>query len=163
MADSEIFVSADEAGAAIRVLGKGSFSCSREIAAYGLEMVRRQVPRVIIDLAACTGMDSTFMGVLAQIASQGRVGGCMLAIANANQERREQLEELGVHRIVSFIDRDLSGLSWRVLEPADTSRLAQARTVLEAHEMLTEIDAANITRFKDVVEFIRKDIENLSE
>lgn len=161
MADTEIFVSASESGAAIRILGRGNFNCSREIAAYGLEMVRRKVPRVVIDLAACTAMDSTFMGVIAQIASQGRAGGCMLVIANASSIRRQQLEELGVDRIVSFVERDLSDQDWRILEPADTTRLAQAQTVLEAHEMLASIDPVNASRFKDLVELLRKDVDHL--
>ena len=35
----------------------------------------------------------------------------------------------------------------------------QAKTMLEAHEALIKADAANLTKFKDVLEYLRQDLQ----
>ncbi|HEX2750175.1 MAG TPA: hypothetical protein VHM91_19365, partial [Verrucomicrobiales bacterium] len=49
----------------VRIDGKGSHQNSRELKAFMMEKVLTgRGQRVIVDLSLCTGMDSTFMGML---------------------------------------------------------------------------------------------------
>ena len=52
----------------IRVLGRASFVNSSSLREFTGEMMRQGKRRFVIDFSACTGMDSTFLGVLAGLA-----------------------------------------------------------------------------------------------
>jgi anti-anti-sigma regulatory factor len=147
----------------IKVEGKGSFLNSAGVKEFAKEMVNRGSREFVVDLRNCPVMDSTFMGTLAMIALRLReIGQGSLHVINLNERNHDLLTNLGLDQLFSM---DACGV--REGGPAVRSTLAaapsgdqsaQARNMLEAHEALVEADPENLTKFKDVLEYLKQDL-----
>ena len=124
----------------IRVEGKGSFQNSASLKDFAKEMLARGHREFVVDLAACPLMDSTFMGTLAGIAL--KLKGCgelgSIHIVNLNERNQGLLCNLGLDQLLRVECTDFSGaasvLPTAFLPTAESDKLAQAQTMLEAHE-----------------------------
>jgi len=147
----------------IRVEGKGSFLNSGSMKDFSIEMVNRGHREFIVDLAKCPVMDSTFMGTLAGIALRLReLGQGHLRVINLNERNQDLLCNLGLNQLFSIettVGQGVDAAEQRPLQDQGRSDLTkQAETMLEAHEALVEADAANLTKFKDVLEYLKQDL-----
>jgi anti-sigma B factor antagonist len=122
----------------------------------------------VVDLAGCTGMDSTFMGTLAGLAARlSSMDGGGLQIAEPGERNRRSLEDLGLDFLMEI---DPPSAAWRgkVSEIRDLLRAHQpseshghrqrGRHVLEAHENLTRVNVRNARAFADVVTLLGKEV-----
>ena len=146
----------------IKVEGKGSFLNSAGVKEFSKEMVNRGHRDFVVDLRNCPVMDSTFMGTLAMIALRLReIGQGSLHVINLNERNHDLLTNLGLDQLFSM---DACGVKdvpadRKTLEPAPAGdRSAQAETMLEAHEALVEADPENLTKFKDVLDYLKQDL-----
>lgn len=148
----------------VKVAGRGSFQNSGCLKAFYQQLLKDGVTRFVVDLGACTYLDSTFLGILLGLglklkeAGEGR-----LHILNASPRNLELLRNLGLDRLINVDAQhvELNGVMEKPLEevpcPVPT-RSEAAPTILEAHTNLMEFDARNVPKFKDVVEFLREDL-----
>jgi anti-sigma B factor antagonist len=151
----------------IKVEGKGSFLNSAGVKEFSKEMVNRGHREFIVDLRNCPVMDSTFMGTLAMIALRLReIGQGSLHVVNLNERNHDLLTNLGLDQLFSM---DACGVKdgpagGKELPPQTPppDHTNQAETMLEAHEALVEADPGNLTKFKDVLEYLKQDL-NRSE
>jgi anti-anti-sigma regulatory factor len=152
----------------IKVVGRGSFQNSGCLKAFYQQLLKEGVTRFVVDLEACTYLDSTFLGILLGLGLKLKEAGPgLLHILNANPRNLELLKNLGLDRLINIdgIGRNgtggLNGVKEAQLEempcPVPT-RSEAAPTILEAHEALMEFDPRNVPKFKDVVEFLREDL-----
>ena len=148
----------------IKVEGKGSFLNSAGVKEFSKEMVNRGHREFVVDLRNCPVMDSTFMGTLAMIALRLReIGQGNLHVVNLNERNHDLLTNLGLDQLFSM---DACGVNEgspatrKPLESAPPSEdhSSQAETILAAHEALVEADPANLTKFKDVLEYLKQDL-----
>ena len=147
----------------IKVEGKGSFLNSAGVKEFSKEMVNRGHREFVVDLRNCPVMDSTFMGTLAMIALRLReIGQGSLHVINLNERNHELLTNLGLDQLFSM---DACGVKdggpalRNAPEPAAApDRAAQAETMIEAHEALVEAAPENLTKFKDVLEYLKQDL-----
>ena len=147
----------------IKVEGRANFE-------YGLPLrnfaknLEGKFEKVCIDLTSCTGMDSTFMGVLAMIGLKARKVGGIVEIINADANNRHLLIGLGLEKLFAFIERheSLENADWQQSEP-DKDRLTTAETVVEAHQTLMDVDQNNIPKFEKVVEFAQEDLDKIKK
>ena len=153
----------------VRVEGKGNFRNSPELKEFSMRMLERGRSEFVIDLEGCPMMDSTFMGTLTGIALRlkSSVSGT-LEIINANPRNQQLLQSLGLDQIFTV---DLEGTSWTKERKLVRNNLAQpepspvldqrdhAELVLEAHEALCKANEENVRRFKDVIEFLKHDVD----
>ena len=148
----------------IKVEGKGSFLNSAGVKEFAKEMVNRGHREFVVDLRHCPVMDSTFMGTLAMIALRLReIGQGNLHVVNLNERNHDLLSNLGLDQLFSM---DACGVNEGTpatrnpLEstPPSEDHSSQAETILEAHEALVEADPANLTKFKDVLEYLKQDL-----
>ena len=151
----------------IKVEGKGSFLNSAGVKEFAKEMVNRGSREFVVDLRNCPVMDSTFMGTLAMIALRLReIGQGNLHVVNLNERNHDLLTNLGLDQLFSMDAcgikpplRDPSAALPSQLHPSDPSdRNIQAETMLEAHEALVEADPENLTKFKDVLDYLKQDL-----
>jgi len=148
----------------IKVVGRGSFQNSGCLKAFYQQLLKEGVHRFVVDLDACTYLDSTFLGILLGLGLKLKdAGNGLLHILNASPRNLELLKNLGLDRLIN-IDSSrvkLNGVAQTPLEemacPVPTKAEA-APTILEAHEALMEFDPRNVPKFKDVVEFLREDL-----
>lgn len=166
-AQSSILVGCSNKVVWIRVEGKGSFLNSSGAKEFAKEMVNRGYREFVVDLLNCPAMDSTFMGTLAGIALRLReLGQGTLHVININERCHELLRNLGLDQLFSIEE---NGLNWNPeteqLSPASPEanagdRRSTAKTMLEAHQALIAADPENLTRFKDVLEFLKHDLNH---
>jgi anti-sigma B factor antagonist len=134
--------------------------------AFGDEMISSGERLLVVDLGACTGMDSTFMGTLAGLAARlSVVDGGKLQIADAGERNRRSLEDLGLDFLMEI---DPPSADWR--GKVDEIRKAlgapndgitaggQARHVLEAHQVLSQTNESNARKFSTVVELLETEL-----
>jgi anti-anti-sigma regulatory factor len=152
----------------VRVEVKGSFLNSTGLKEFAKEMTNRGFREFVVDLRNCPLMDSTFMGTLTGVALRLReLGQGGLRIVNLNERNRDLLINLGLDQLMTL---DLDGALKNIkataekavktelpTDPAD--KHARAETMLEAHRDLVEANPANEAKFKDVLEYLRQDLQ----
>jgi len=149
----------------VRVEGKGSFLNSSGLKDFARAMINRGFREFVVDLRNCPVMDSTFMGTLAGIALRLKeIGQGALHVTQLNDRNRDLLSNLGLDQLFA-IDLcviaapdgvEAKAQSIGVAEGSD--RAAQAQAMLEAHEALVEASPENLTKFKDVLEYLKQDL-----
>jgi anti-sigma B factor antagonist len=170
----------------IKVAGRGSFQNSGCLKAFYQELLKDGVTRFVVDLGACTYLDSTFLGILLGLGLKLKEAGSgLLRILNASPRNLELLKNLGLDRLISIEGDDksrlgsegstgngsgtsaaqLNGVKEENLKemecPVPTKKEA-GPTILEAHENLMDFDPRNVPKFKDVVEFLREDLGHVA-
>ncbi|MCO5062554.1 MAG: STAS domain-containing protein [Kiritimatiellae bacterium] len=165
-----ILVAIHKQVAIIRVEGRGTFKSSAAIRDFGRSALSSGCLTIVLDMADCVGMDSTFMGTLAGIATRlrQREGGS-LALLNLNERVRGLVATLGLDRLAKAYEigatpDTLKGIaaisdSLRALETPDADQTATTRLMIEAHENLVSLSPENLPRFKDVLTYLREDLD----
>lgn len=121
----------------------------------------------VVDLERCPIMDSTFLGTLTGAALNLRdIGSGIVSIINANARNQQLMKSLGLDHILQ-VDREGSTLTAErievrrelgVCEATAPAKGEQAAHVLAAHEALTKVNEQNVCRFRDVIEFLEKEV-----
>lgn len=148
--------------------GKGSFLNSSGLKEFAREMINRGHREFVVDLRNCPVMDSTFMGTLAGIALRLReIGQGALHVTNLNERNGDLLSNLGLDQLFAI---DLCGItppdgmldanSESLESVKSPDRTTQAQTMLEAHEALVEAAPENLTKFKDVLDYLKQDLSH---
>ena len=155
----------------MRVEGKGSFQNSLQVKRCFQTMMSRGRRHFVVDLERCPIMDSTFLGTLTGAALHLRETGAggEVAIVNANARNQQLLASLGLDHILD-VDRDGSRHSQErrevnselscVENGLNCGKAEHAEHVLEAHEVLSSVNEQNAGRFRDVIEFLEKEVRD---
>jgi anti-anti-sigma factor len=151
----------------VRVTGRGSFKVSATLKQFVAEVASKQpVTTVVLDLAECIGMDSTFMGVLAGLAGRLKQNGRTLELINLSEKNAQLLATLGVDRVITHYSHshghEMPGTGAAALSTASATKKELAETALQAHETLVELSDENRPRFKRVIEYLKADVDRLN-
>ncbi|MEJ0000105.1 MAG: STAS domain-containing protein [Verrucomicrobiota bacterium] len=94
----------------VKVVGRGSFQNSGCFKAFYQQLLKDGVTRFVIDLGACTYLDSTFLGILLGLGLKLReAGNGLLSILNASSRNLELLRNLGLDRLINIAGGNLPG------------------------------------------------------
>ena len=127
---------------------------------------------IVVDMAACKALDSTFMGALAYqgLASQ-KPDNPALVVINISAHVAGLLKGLGLDRLLrTYAAGSLPGGTDNLaplvknLQPVEAAPLGArdlAALMYDAHETLTHVAPENLQRFKDVLAFLREDLKRL--
>lgn len=165
----QVQVGASGSAIFIRITGRGTFKVCPSLKQYCLERIEQGSTGIVIDFDQATGMDSTFMGVLAGLAR--KLGGQgHLAAVNLGPRTTSLLETLGLDQVVQLYQKGstpgkiplVSGET-ALSESGDQldAQRETAEVMLEAHQELVDLTPENLPRFKDVLSFIQEDLKNL--
>jgi anti-sigma B factor antagonist len=157
----------------LRVEGKGSYEICPFLSRFASERLAAGVRHIVVDLESCPSMDSTFMGTLTGVAVRlaAHPGG-RLQIVNPNQRNQQLLSNLGLDNVFE-VDRE--GTTWpheralisKLLEKeqgllqSPIPKRDHCACVLEAHENLARVTDANIPKFHDVIECLKREMRTL--
>lgn len=165
--ESSIQVGVNGPAVWVRVEGKGSFLNSGNFKEFAREMVDRGYREFVVDLAHCIMMDSTFMGTLAGVALRLKeLGRGHLHVVHCGERSHELLSGLGLDQLLDVQENgevapDCKQLKERdARAESDKRKQEQARTMLEAHQALCEAVPENLTRFKDVLDYLKEDLHH---
>lgn len=164
-AETSIRVGIAQGAVWVRVEGKGNFQNSTALKDFAREMLARGHSRFVFDLLSCPMMDSTFMGTLAGIAlklqaqsSEGKV-----EVVNLNDRTRSLLSNLGLDQLLDLQATGQVGVEVSLASDAlllkKEDKKEQAQTMLDAHQAVVDANPLNEAKFKDVLEYLRQDLE----
>jgi anti-anti-sigma regulatory factor len=153
----------------LRVEGRGTFQNSLQVKRALQAVMAGGLRNLVVDLERCPMMDSTFLGTLTGAALNLRegAGGGTLSVLNANQRNQQLLTSLGLDHI---LDLDVDGTAWPEERRQAGVQLANCRErgasckeehthhILQAHQALSSLNDINQGRFRDVIQFLEKEI-----
>ncbi len=164
----QAFVAISGKTALVRVEGRGSFKISASLKQFGETVVLGHLPLMLVDMQQCIGMDSTFMGVLAGVASRMKAQAGRIVLVNCSPRTRGLLSTLGLDQLIQAFESGQTPeeytaiLSGRVpreeLEAGSCQDAETIRTMLSAHENLVDLVPENLPQFKDVLVFLRDEV-----
>lgn len=163
--ESSFLVNPYEEPVIVRVIGRACFLNSGPIKELFVQLVKDGKRRFVVDFKACTGMDSTFLGILAGLAIQlmRKEEKGAVVLSRLGPRNTELIKNLGLHRIMLIDEADAQDNSSQFQQlptGLPLSELENARMVLKAHENLVEIDESNQSKFQDVISFLKNQVES---
>src|SRR5437764_14856525 len=132
-------------------------------------MVNRGYREFVVDLQNCAMMDSTFMGTMAGVALRLReLGHGHLRVVHCGQRSHDLLSGLGLDQILTIQANGSSAPECQSIkdeaakaqQDPNSAKTEQAQTMLDAHEALCEAAPENLTRFKDVLDYLKQDLHH---
>jgi anti-sigma B factor antagonist len=154
----------------IKICGRANFTTSLDFKKVFAELEQRGFSHFVLDLTECLIMDSTFLGVLSGIGlrfAQKNSDGCphVVKLLNPNARISDLLENLGVAHLFKVINatKPVGETEFQPIDPhgQEASRAEVTRTCLEAHKVLMQICPENVTKFKDVAQFLAEDLKKI--
>ncbi|MEX0321827.1 MAG: STAS domain-containing protein [Puniceicoccaceae bacterium] len=149
----------------VKISGKASFLNSSPVKDLFDQLVEQGKLRFVIDFQSCTGMDSTFLGILAGlgIKMMKATPKGSIVLTRLGTRNLELIQNLGLHRLLTVDTGDTVETASSDMEALEKSgkltEVENARMVLEAHENLVQIDESNKTKFQDVISFLKSQVE----
>lgn len=145
----------------VTVSGRATFEHAPQLRSLAKTLEDAPYTSVNVDLAQCTGMDSTFMGILSMLGLNARKIGVPMTIYNAGETNKGLLFGLGLKKLFQYSDAAMEGggTGW---SSGETVSGMDARTVLEAHQTLMSADEQNVRKFEKVVEMVQKELDGKS-
>jgi anti-sigma B factor antagonist len=163
---SSILVGVNGPAVWVRVEGKGNFLNSGNLKEFAQEMVNRGYREFVFDLEHCAMMDSTFMGTMAAVALRLKeLGQGHLRVIHCGERSRQLLSGLGLDQIFEIRSNGATAPECQEMKDkaaqdgAEAAKKEQAETMLKAHEALCEAAPENFSRFKDVLDYLKQDLQ----
>jgi anti-sigma B factor antagonist len=149
----------------VKVEGKGSFLNSGNLKEFTREMVNRGYREFVVDLENCAMMDSTFMGTMAGVALRLKeLGHGHLHVVHCGERSKNLLTGLGLDQIFDIHTNGTAAPQCHELEKTNGASPDQKKKVsadmLDAHEALCEAAPENLSRFKDVLDYLKQDLHH---
>ncbi len=150
----------------VRVFGRGTFKVGPALKEFGMAAMDRGCDRILVEMEACTGMDSTFMGTLAGLASQLAKTGGVVKLLHASDKNRFLIKMLGLRDLVRVDDpvseeERMPSMTESLQEETGKRQLTEA--MISAHEVLIDVAPENVVKFKDVLSFLREDLKGATK
>lgn len=123
-----------------------------------------QVDQVLIDLTEAVAIDSTHLGLLAQVAQFTLARWSRRpTILSTNDDINTILASVGFDEVFQ-ITGTLPPLDGHLesLEPAEASQWDEAQMILMAHRALAKINLTNEEQFRNVIELLDEELRNRS-
>ena len=169
---TKLLVSRMEALVCIKIQGKATFASSVDFKRLLTELIHHGTTKIVIDLAECPLMDSTFLGVMAgaglQLRDESKAaqesGNCdgVLRLLNPQERVIDSLESLGMthlfHVMTASVDQPGR---FEEVKLGEITKLENTRTCLEAHRLLMDLNTNNVSKFQDVTTFLAEDLKRL--
>ena len=145
--------------------GRASYLNCAPVGQFFDRMIAAQKVHFVVDFARCTGMDSTFLGLLAGCALEVSQKNGNLTLCRLNERNLELVRNVGLHRILT-VEAEPETLTFdgnaatkpKPLATLDKQEIANARLILKAHENLVAADAGNLTKFQDVITALKSQL-----
>ncbi|MEI8139459.1 MAG: STAS domain-containing protein [bacterium] len=145
----------------VRVHGRATFKIGPALKQFGMMACEKGCRRIIVEMQDCVGMDSTFMGVLAGLATQLKKIDGAVVLRNISDKNSFLIKMLGINHLVTIDANDSStsampGNGKSLQTGADKQQMTQ--TMITAHEALIEAAPDNMVKFKDVLVYLKEDL-----
>jgi anti-anti-sigma regulatory factor len=165
---AKLLVLAGEHFACVKIIGRANFSSSIDFKTLISELRQKAYTYFVLDLSECALMDSTFLGVLAgfglKLGGANAPGTSPIELLNPSPRISELLENLGVIHLFKVTEGAVQlpdGAEACAVTPVSANREQVTQACLEAHRTLMELNPANVSRFKEVTQFLAEDLKKI--
>ena len=148
----------------VRVTGLGNFNSAGPLREYCEQAFNDGRRCVIVDLARCTGLDSTFMGTLMGFtawgtAAPGASSPVAVTVVNATPSTMRAMSSLGLPEILHVKRESVAFPTCKLqrLREGWQDRRARTRLIRDAHLHLIHADKENEARFGPFVAALIKE------
>lgn len=160
-------VNTSEDSVFVLVQGKANFLNANTFKQFIDASLKKPHTYYIIDFENCTGMDSTFLGIIAWLGLQIKQSeqDAHLIVRNFNQRNKELFYNLGLQNFITTEESILEESSNAAAEKANFTALKEterckAIDVLNAHKNLVEASKENATLFKDLINLLENKVQS---
>jgi anti-anti-sigma regulatory factor len=155
--------------ACIKIIGRANFNSSIDFKNLVSELCQHDCKFFVLDLSECLLMDSTFLGTLAGLGLRMNPGekdpaSSPVELLNPSTRITELLENLGIlylFRVTQGLAALPSCSEIGAHTLANPTREDTVHACLEAHRTLMEINPDNVSRFREVAQFLAEDLNKL--
>ena len=156
----------------VRIEGDATRDTSGGIRRYLTDAFEEGLRKFIIDLEQCRLIDSTFIGILSGLAGKiARQGDCTDAVKviHSNERNEKSICKLGLNHMITIVrdgpdSEDLEKEARSCLDLLDdddpSDKTEKASMILRAHEDLCAANEENEDEFRDVLNYLRQDLDN---
>jgi len=147
----------------VRIRGLGSMKNAPTLETLANKALDEGARSLVFDFVKCTGVDSTFMGLLLSLTTEvkERDGGGVVLI-NVDDHARRQLASVGVDAFVTIREGE-SKLPHKVrltpVEAVYASESKRLKLIVKAHKQLVASDERNRAKFGPFLEGILAELE----
>jgi anti-anti-sigma regulatory factor len=115
---------------------------------------------LMIDLALCPRLDSTFLGTIHDLTERADRAGVELRLQGVTPRLEELFVELGMDSVREHIVPRMLPLPTRLVPLAETSsdEASKARNLLRAHEVLAALNERNRREFDPLLAALRREV-----
>ena len=157
-------VNSSDTSVFILIEGKANFLNANSFKQFIDKSLSKNYSHYIIDFDHCTGMDSTFLGIIAWLGLQikGSESKSHLIVRNLNKRNKELFNNLGLQNFISTEESILDTSKkeagkFHALEEADRF---EAIDILNAHKNLVQARKENASLFKDLISILEDKIQS---
>lgn len=152
----QYMVSIDGNTAQLAVVGRASYLNCKCVSDFFEVLKHSNCTNLQVDFSHCTGMDSTFMGMLASITLEiSQIEGGQVELYNLKGRLLELIENLGLDAILKIVEEERDFGVFKNFDGLQNS-VASKSEILNAHEKLVEFNPENAIKFKDVISFLKE-------
>ena len=156
MQSASVTVCIDGLTAHLAVKGRGTFENSEDIRAFCMKVIEAGIPTISVDMGECTGMDSTFMGILTMISRTGHMKSTVIKLTNVNEANRKNLYSLGLKNLFEFCETSTQPISLEAIDHQELDRETKHKNIRDAHQELIDANEANRPVFQDIITFLNE-------
>ena len=144
----------------LRFQGPIRYTIAPAVDAFVKDLLATHTPRVICaDLSDAESIDSTGIGVLARIAiAQRRAGRRKPLLFSSRHDINEVLCSVCLDDVFEMVEQAPEADAMKPLATTEPSERELARTIFEAHSLLSELSEGNRAMFKDVVDGLAREL-----
>lgn len=150
----------------LKIKGRANYLNCGPLNDFFNKITQKNNTTIIVDFEECTGMDSTFLGLLAGVAlefkKQEKKGA--ISLFNVNNRNLELIENLGLNRILKVNPDEykftaVNNNITNKLQSLGTEDRTTPEAILKAHQNLISTKPSNLYKFQDVVSFLKKQVD----
>jgi anti-anti-sigma factor len=158
--DGRVLYAQHDGTCVLRFQGAIRYTMAHGLDAFLDRLFAQDPPRMVCaDLNAAESIDSTGIGLLAKIAVGLRsLGRDKPLLFSTNREINELLANVCLDDAFVLVEGSATGDVGDPLPPVAASEDALARTIYEAHRVLSELSEGNREMFRDVVEALGREL-----
>jgi len=145
----------------VKITGLASMNNSMSLLELCLALLDSGYGEVIFDLGKCEGMDSTFLGVMAGIATHGPDRkGPTVTVINCGSECLSSMEIVGLTKFVQMKADPIPTLEVEFfrLDEEEVPDVDRVRFIKEAHEQLILVDKRNRELFGPLLRMLSDEL-----
>ena len=132
-------------------------------------MFRQGCTRVAFDLEECKGMDSTFLGIIADAATNlPRHQKTPVVIFNADEQNMKELRTVGLLSLVEVVEKPMEPPSEFEFEDVNFMHFPRTeeeriKEVMRLHETLCELNEHNRQKFGSFISMLETELQQAGE